>query len=168
VRKHYGIEIEVLFPDSAEVQDLVNKKGLFSFYEDGHSECCGIRKVNPLKRKLATVDAWITGQRKDQSPGTRNDVPVVQADAAFSSDDKTLVKFNPLADWSSKDVWDYIRMSEAPYNELHERGFVSIGCQPCTRPILPGQHEREGRWWWEEATHKECGLHAGNLISKSG
>jgi len=167
VRKHYGIEIEVLFPDSAEVQDLVNKKGLFSFYEDGHSECCGIRKVNPLKRKLATVDAWITGQRKDQSPGTRNDVPVVQADAAFSSDDKTLVKFNPLADWSSKDVWDYIRMSEAPYNELHERGFVSIGCQPCTRPILPGQHEREGRWWWEEATHKECGLHAGNLISKS-
>jgi len=168
VRKHYGIEIEVLFPDSAEVQDLVNKKGLFSFYEDGHSECCGIRKVNPLKRKLATVDAWITGQRKDQSPGTRNDVPVVQADSAFSSDDKTLVKFNPLADWSSKDVWDYIRMSEAPYNELHEKGFVSIGCQPCTRPVLPGQHEREGRWWWEEATHKECGLHAGNLISKSG
>ena len=167
VRKHYGIEIEVLFPDSAEVQDLVNKKGLFSFYEDGHSECCGIRKVNPLKRKLATVDAWITGQRKDQSPGTRNDVPVVQADSAFSSDDKTLVKFNPLANWSSKDVWDYIRMSEAPYNELHEKGFVSIGCQPCTRPILPGQHEREGRWWWEEATHKECGLHAGNLISKS-
>ena len=168
VRKHYGIEIEVLFPDSAEVQDLVNKKGLFSFYEDGHSECCGIRKVNPLKRKLATVDAWITGQRKDQSPGTRNDVPVVQADSAFSSDDKTLVKFNPLADWSSKDVWDYIRMSEAPYNELHEKGFVSIGCQPCTRPVLPGQHEREGRWWWEEATHKECGLHADNLISKSG
>lgn len=168
VRKHYGIEIEVLFPDSAEVQDMVNKKGLFSFYEDGHSECCGIRKVNPLKRKLATVDAWITGQRKDQSPGTRNDVPVVQADSAFSSDDKTLVKFNPLADWSSKDVWDYIRMSEAPYNELHEKGFVSIGCQPCTRPVLPGQHEREGRWWWEEATHKECGLHAGNLISKSG
>jgi len=168
VRQHYGINIEVLFPDSAEVQDLVNQKGLFSFYEDGHSECCGIRKVNPLKRKLATVDAWITGQRKDQSPGTRNDVPVVQADSAFSSEDKTLVKFNPLADWSSKDVWDYIRMSEAPYNELHEKGFVSIGCQPCTRPILPGQHEREGRWWWEEATHKECGLHAGNLISKSG
>ena len=168
VRKHYGIDIEVLFPDSAEVQEMVNKKGLFSFYEDGHSECCGIRKVNPLKRKLATVDAWITGQRKDQSPGTRNDVPVVQADSAFSSDDKTLVKFNPLADWSSKDVWDYIRMSEAPYNELHEKGFVSIGCQPCTRPVLPGQHEREGRWWWEEATHKECGLHAGNLISKSG
>ena len=167
VRKHYGIEIEVLFPDAGEVQDLVNKKGLFSFYEDGHSECCGIRKVNPLRRKLATVDAWITGQRKDQSPGTRNDVPVVQKDTAFSTDDKTLVKFNPLANWTSKEVWDYIRMSEAPYNELHEKGFVSIGCQPCTRPVLPGQHEREGRWWWEEATKKECGLHAGNLIARN-
>ena len=166
VRKHYGIEIEVLFPDAQEVQDLVNKKGLFSFYEDGHSECCGIRKVNPLRRKLATVDAWITGQRKDQSPGTRNDVPVVQEDTAFSTDKRTLVKFNPLANWTSKEVWDYIRMSEAPYNALHEKGFVSIGCQPCTRPVLPGQHEREGRWWWEEATQKECGLHAGNLIAR--
>lgn len=167
VRKHYGIDIEVLFPDQAEVQDMVNKKGLFSFYEDGHSECCGIRKVNPLRRKLATVDAWITGQRKDQSPGTRNDVPVVQEDTAFSPPDKTLVKFNPLANWTSKEVWDYIRMSEAPYNALHEKGFVSIGCQPCTRPVLPGQHEREGRWWWEEATQKECGLHAGNLIARN-
>jgi phosphoadenosine phosphosulfate reductase len=167
VRTHYGIHIEILFPDAAEVQDLVNRKGLFSFYEDGHSECCGIRKVSPLRRKLATVDAWITGQRKDQSPGTRHDVPVVQKDPTFSGPDRTLVKFNPLANWSSKEVWDYIRMSEAPYNTLHERGFISIGCQPCTRPVLPGQHEREGRWWWEEATKKECGLHAGNLIARS-
>ena len=166
VRKHYGINIEVLFPDADEVQDLVNRKGLFSFFEDGHSECCGIRKVNPLRRKLATVDAWITGQRKDQSPGTRNEVPVVQEDTAFSTDARTLIKFNPLANWTSKEVWDYIRMTEAPYNKLHEQGFVSIGCQPCTRPVLPGQHEREGRWWWEEATQKECGLHAGNLIAK--
>lgn len=166
VRKHYGISIEVLFPDTNEVQDLVNQKGLFSFYEDGHGECCGIRKVNPLKRKLAGVDAWITGQRKDQSPGTRNEVPVIQEDAAFAGPGKTLVKFNPLANWTSKEVWDYIRVSEAPYNELHEKGFVSIGCQPCTRPVLPGQHEREGRWWWEEATQKECGLHAGNLITR--
>lgn len=166
VRKHYGINIEVLFPDTTEVQDLVNQKGLFSFYEDGHSECCGIRKVGPLKRKLANVDAWITGQRKDQSPGTRNDVPVVQEDANFAGPGKTLVKFNPLANWTSKEVWDYIRMTEAPYNALHEKGFVSIGCQPCTRPVLPGQHEREGRWWWEEATQKECGLHAGNLIAR--
>lgn len=166
VREHYGINIEVMFPDAAEVQDLVTRKGMFSFYEDGHGECCGIRKVNPLRRKLATVDAWITGQRKDQSPGTRNDVPVVQIDDAFSTDEKTLVKFNPLANWSSKEVWDYIRMTEAPYNQLHEKGFVSIGCEPCTRPVLPGQHEREGRWWWEEATQKECGLHAGNLIAR--
>ncbi|WP_144821897.1 phosphoadenylyl-sulfate reductase [Marinobacter piscensis] len=166
VRQHYGIQIDVLFPDSAEVQELVNNKGLFSFYQDGHAECCGIRKVNPLRRKLATVDAWITGQRRDQSPGTRNHVPVVQADDAFSTPEKTLVKFNPLANWSSKEVWDYIRMSEAPYNPLHEKGFVSIGCQPCTRPVLPGQHEREGRWWWEEATQKECGLHADNLIAR--
>ena len=165
VRQHYGIQIEVLFPDATEVQTLVNGKGLFSFYEDGHSECCGIRKVNPLRRKLATVDAWITGQRKDQSPDTRNEVPVVQVDSAFSSDSRQLIKFNPLANWTSKEVWDYIRMSEVPYNALHEKGFISIGCQPCTRPVLPGQHEREGRWWWEEATKKECGLHAGNLIA---
>ncbi|MDX1599324.1 MAG: phosphoadenylyl-sulfate reductase, partial [Marinobacter sp.] len=97
VRKHYGINIEVMFPDAQEVEDLVTRKGMFSFYEDGHSECCGIRKVNPLRRKLATVDAWITGQRKDQSPGTRNDVPVVQIDEAFSTEERQLVKFNPLA-----------------------------------------------------------------------
>ena len=166
VREHYGITIEIMFPDAAEVQDLVTRKGMFSFYEDGHGECCGIRKVNPLRRKLATVDAWISGQRKDQSPSTRTDVPVVQIDEAFSTDEKQLVKFNPLANWSSKEVWDYIRMTEAPYNKLHEKGFVSIGCEPCTRAILPGQHEREGRWWWEEATQKECGLHAANLIAR--
>jgi phosphoadenosine phosphosulfate reductase len=165
VRDYYGIEIEFMFPDTGEVEDLVKHKGMFSFYEDGHSECCGIRKVNPLRRKLQTVDAWITGQRKDQSPSTRNDVPVVQIDEAFSNEERELVKFNPLANWTSKDVWDYIRMSDVPFNELHSKGFVSIGCQPCTRPVLPGQHEREGRWWWEEATQKECGLHAGNLIT---
>lgn len=165
VSRHYGIRIEILFPDPAEVESLVSAKGLFSFYEDGHSECCGIRKVNPLRRKLATVDAWITGQRRDQSPDTRNDVPVVQRDDAFSTDTRDLVKFNPLANWSSKEVWDYIRMTEAPYNTLHEKGYISIGCQPCTRPVLPGQHEREGRWWWEEATRKECGLHVGKQIA---
>ncbi len=166
VRDHYNLDIEVLFPDAAEVEALVRKKGLFSFYRDGHSECCGIRKVNPLRRKLATLDAWVTGQRRDQSPGTRNHVPVVQLDEAFSTDDHPLIKFNPLANWSSREVWDYLRVSEAPYNKLHEQGFISIGCQPCTRPVLPGQHEREGRWWWEEATRKECGLHADNLITR--
>lgn len=162
VRKHYGIKIEVMTPDSAALSKLTTEKGLFSFYEDGHHECCGIRKTEPLRRKLATVDAWITGQRKDQSP-TRAEIPVIQDDKLFARPGATLTKFNPLANWSSKDVWDYIRMCEAPYNELHDRGFISIGCEPCTRPVGPGEHERAGRWWWEEATKKECGLHAGNL-----
>ncbi|MDM1340297.1 phosphoadenylyl-sulfate reductase [Acinetobacter pseudolwoffii] len=163
VRKHYNIEIEICFPETADVQNLVTTKGLFSFFEDGHQECCGIRKVQPLRKKLATLDGWITGQRKDQSPGTRDDIPVVQADVGFSGPGKQLIKYNPLANWSSSDVWNYIRMMEIPYNPLHEKGYISIGCEPCTRPVLPNQHEREGRWWWEEATHKECGLHAGNL-----
>ena len=162
VRKHYNINIEICFPEATAVQQMVNEKGLFSFFADGHQECCGIRKVQPLRKKLATLDGWITGQRKDQSP-TRSDVPVVQADVGFSGEGKQLIKYNPLANWSSADVWSYIRMMEIPHNPLHERGFVSIGCEPCTRPVLPNQHEREGRWWWEEATHKECGLHAGNL-----
>ena len=163
VRKHYGIQIEICFPEAEVVQKLVNEKGLFSFYQDDHKECCGIRKVQPLRKKLATLDGWITGQRKDQSPGTRTEIPVIQADAGFSGEGKQLIKYNPLANWSSADVWNYIRMMEIPYNPLHEKGFTSIGCEPCTRAVLPNQHEREGRWWWEEATHKECGLHAVNL-----
>lgn len=163
VRKHYGIKIEVCFPDAEAVQALVDEKGLFSFYVDDHKECCGIRKVQPLRKKLATLDGWITGQRKDQSPGTRDDIPVVQADPGFSGPGKQLIKYNPLANWSSADVWSYIRLMEIPYNPLHERGFTSIGCEPCTKAVLPNQHEREGRWWWEEATKKECGLHIGNI-----
>lgn len=162
VRKHYGITIEVLYPDTAAVEALVKQKGLFSFYEDGHKECCDIRKVAPLRRHLATLDAWITGQRKDQNPSTRAAVPVAQVDGAFSAPDRQLIKFNPLANWSSADVWMYIRTYDVPYNALHERGFVSIGCEPCTRPVLPNQHEREGRWWWEDAGKKECGLHSIN------
>ena len=167
VRGHYGIEIELLSPAPADLEPLVREKGLYSFYQDGHGECCGIRKIAPLKRKLAGVKAWASGQRRDQSPGTRSQVAVVEIDAAFSSAERPLYKFNPLALMSSEEVWAYIRMLELPYNSLHERGFISIGCEPCTRPVLPGQHEREGRWWWEEATQKECGLHAGNLIAKS-
>lgn len=163
VRTHYGITIEVLSPEAAAVEALVRNKGLFSFYEDGHGECCGVRKIQPLRRKLATVGAWITGQRRDQSPGTRSQVPVLEQDSAFSTPERTLYKFNPVANMSSEEIWGYIRMLEIPYNPLHERGYISIGCEPCTRPVLPNQHEREGRWWWEEATHKECGLHAGNL-----
>lgn len=166
VRKHYGIAIETCQPEAEPLARLVTAKGLFSFYDDGHEECCGIRKVAPLRRKLATLDAWITGQRRDQSPNTRNAVPVVQADQTFNRPGELLAKFNPLANWSSEEVWAYIRAFEVPYNELHEKGFVSIGCEPCTRPVLPNQHEREGRWWWEEATKKECGLHIGNLEPK--
>ena len=162
VREHYDIPIEVFFPKPDAVEKLVREKGLFSFYRDGHKECCGIRKVEPLRRALANLDAWVTGQRRDQSPSTRAQVPVVQIDPAFSTDDRDLVKFNPLANWTSKQVWDYIRENDVPYNELHDHGFVSIGCEPCTRAIGPGQHEREGRWWWEDETKKECGLHAGN------
>ena len=163
VREHYGIPIETFFPYPEAVQKLVREKGLFSFYKDGHKECCGIRKVEPLVRALKPLHAWVTGQRKDQSPGTRAEIPVIQVDTTFSSPERTLVKFNPLANWSSKQVWAYIREHNVPYNPLHERGFTSIGCEPCTRPVHPGQHEREGRWWWEEETMKECGLHAGNV-----
>ena len=163
VRNHYGINIDVVMPEAARVEKLVVEKGLFSFYEDDHKECCGIRKIAPLRKQLLTVDAWITGQRKDQSPGTRAAVPVIQDDKAFARPDDKLTKFNPLANWTSEQVWDYIRSNNVPFNELHDRGFKSIGCEPCTRPTGPGQHEREGRWWWEEATKKECGLHAVNI-----
>jgi len=162
VRERYGIPIKVYFPQPKAVEQLVSEKGLFSFYRDGHQECCGIRKVEPLRRALASLDAWITGQRRDQSPRTRDGLPVVQTDPTFSTSDRELIKFNPLATWTSEQVWAYIHENDVPYNPLHEKGFVSIGCEPCTRPILPGQHERAGRWWWEDEHKKECGLHAGN------
>jgi phosphoadenosine phosphosulfate reductase len=158
VRTTYDVTIEALFPDSSQLTNLIKSKGLFSFYVDGHEECCGIRKVAPLRRKLATVDGWVTGQRKDQSP-SRTDVPIFEIDGNFSAPGRLLIKVNPLANWSSDEVWSYIRLVEVPYNELHDRGMISIGCEPCTRAVGPGQHEREGRWWWEEATIKECGLH---------
>ncbi len=163
VEAQYRLRIEVLFPDAAQVEALVRAKGLFSFRQDGHQECCAIRKVAPLARHLGTLRGWVTGQRRDQS-ATRASVPVVQADPAFrGAGGGTLVKWNPLANTAGADVWAAIRALGVPYNALHERGYVSIGCAPCTRPVLPGQHEREGRWWWEAAAGKECGLHKGNL-----
>lgn len=165
VRAHYGVTIEVYAPQAEAVQALVRAKGLFSFYQDGHKECCGIRKVEPLVRALTPLRAWVTGQRKDQSPGTRADVPVIQLDRTFGTPDRPLVKLNPLSFWTSTQVWAYIRDHDVPYNALHDRGFVSIGCEPCTRPTNPGQHERAGRWWWEEETKKECGLHAANVAT---
>jgi phosphoadenosine phosphosulfate reductase len=160
VRKHYGVVIDMAFPNFVEVEDLVRRKGAFSFYEDGHKECCQVRKVEPLKRQLSRFDAWVTGQRADQSPATRSGVAEIQTDTNFTGRaGGPLLKCNPLARWSLADVWSHIREQDVPYNELHDRGFVSIGCEPCTRPPRPGEHERAGRWWWEEATKRECGLH---------
>ncbi|MFQ3231720.1 phosphoadenylyl-sulfate reductase [Reinekea sp.] len=163
VRNFYGINIEIYSPEAAALQTFTKSKGLFSFYKDGHKECCGVRKIDPLKRALSSLDAWVTGQRKDQSPGTRQTIPTVELDSSFTGNTEQLVKYNPLANWSSEEVWNYIRAMEIPYNSLHSKGFKSIGCEPCTKAVLPNQHEREGRWWWEEATQKECGLHAGNV-----
>ena len=163
IREHYHLDIEIVTPDRAILDPFVKEKGLFSFYRDGHEECCGIRKVEPLRRKLTELDAWITGQRKDQSLDTRQNIPEVQIDDTFSTDKHPLVKFNPLLNWSSAQVWDYIEAYQVPYNELHEHGFTSIGCEPCTRPVRPNEHERAGRWWWESSHKKECGLHIGNL-----
>ena len=166
VRKHYGITIDVMSPNTEALEKFTQEKGFYSFYDDGHKECCNVRKVEPLRRKLAILDGWITGQRQDQNPSTRGQVPVVQEDKFFSGPGKNLVKFNPLSNWTSAETWMYIRTYDVPFNPLHEKGFISIGCEPCTRAVLPNQHEREGRWWWEDATKKECGLHAINIDEK--
>ncbi|KAM3130008.1 Sulfate adenylyltransferase [Paramecium bursaria] len=159
VEKHYNIQIQYCFPESQAVQQLVRNKGLFSFYKDGHNECCNVRKVQPLAKQLNTLKAWITGMRKDQNV-TRVEVPLVTVDSMFlGKNDQSLIKFNPLSAVTSAEVWQDIIYYNVPYNSLHQKGFVSIGCEPCTKTILPNQHEREGRWWWEEATQKECGLH---------
>ena len=163
VRKHYSVQIEMLYPNYSELESMVKLKGLFSFYEEGHAECCGIRKVAPLRRKLSSLDAWITGQRRDQS-SSRTDLLEVEQDT--SSGRPGLLKFNPLANWNSAQVWDHIEAYQVPFNALHRMGYVSIGCEPCTRTVLPHQHEREGRWWWEDQSKKECGLHIGNLETR--
>ncbi len=159
VRKHYNLKLHILSPDRTSLQNLVKEKGLFSFYEDGHQQCCGIRKVDVLRDYLSNTEAWITGQRKDQSLDTRAELAEIEIDTNFSSAAQSLVKFNPLTNWTSQQVWDYIDAYQVPFNPLHAQGFRSIGCQPCTRPTHPGQHEREGRWWWESSVQKECGLH---------
>ena len=151
----YGMRYEVLFPDAAAVQEMVGSEGPNLFYASvaGRKRCCEVRKVEPLGRALAGADAWITGLRRAQSP-ERADTPALEWDAAHAA-----VKANPLADWSDEQVWDYLREHEVPYNVLHDRGFLSIGCAPCTRAVEPGEPARAGRWWWEQGTAKECGLH---------
>jgi len=157
IRIKYEIPIEVYFPNAERVETMVREKGLNLFYGsiDNRKMCCGIRKVEPLKRALSTVSAWLTGQRREQSI-TRGRLQKVEWDAEHSGG---IAKINPLADWNRDQVWDYIKKNNVPYNVLHDRGFASIGCAPCTRAIQKGEDERAGRWWWETPENKECGLH---------
>jgi phosphoadenosine phosphosulfate reductase len=154
--ERYDIHIEVFFPNYKEVEEMVNKKGVNLFYEsiENRKECCRIRKIEPLKRAFKGLDAWICGLRREQSV-TRSDMNLVEWDA-----NNNLIKINPLINWTEKELWDYIKSNGIPYNVLHDKGFPSIGCQPCTRVIKPGEDVRAGRWWWENPEQKECGLHA--------
>lgn len=156
VRDKYGIDIEVMFPNSAEVEEMVHNKGMNLFYKsvENRKLCCSVRKVKPLKRILSSLDAWVTGLRRDQAV-TRTALNKVEIDDAFGG----IVKVNPIADWSHEDVWAYIRKNDVPYNDLHDNGYPSIGCAPCTRTVKAGEDIRAGRWWWESPDTKECGLH---------
>jgi phosphoadenosine phosphosulfate reductase len=157
IRAKYGIAVEAYFPQANDVEQLVRIKGTASFRNsvDDRKECCGIRKVEPLGRALATADAWITGLRRQQS-ATRTNVAPLEIDAANGG----IVKLNPLHHFSEDDVKREVKARGVPYNALHDRGFPSIGCAPCTRAIAPGEDVRAGRWWWESPDQKECGLHA--------
>lgn len=151
----YGIKIEVFFPDYHEVQRMVREEGINLFYNSVESRhrCCQIRKLEPLKRAFQGLDVWICGLRREQSI-TRQDMQVVEWDEMHQ-----LIKVNPLISWTEQQVWDYIKMHRVPYNKLHDRGYPSIGCGPCTRAVQPGEDVRSGRWWWESPDHRECGLH---------
>ena len=164
-RALYGISIDVFTPKPEGVEQYVARFGLDGFYEsvEARKACCGVRKVEPLRRALAGRGAWITGLRREQSD-TRTDVVPAAFDEAFG-----LWKYNPLADWSEADVWSYLREHEVPYNALHDRGYPSIGCEPCTRAVKHGEHPRAGRWWWEQqGVRKECGLHEIRIEVKEG
>ncbi len=158
VRSKYGLEVEVVFPDRAAVEAMVREKGMNLFYRslENRKECCGVRKVEPLGRALAGLEAWITGLRRSQS-GTRGKLEKVELDPVHGG----IAKLNPLADWSAAEVFDYLKANGVPTNKLHAQGYPSIGCAPCTRAVKPGEDERAGRWWWESADTKECGLHPG-------
>jgi phosphoadenosine phosphosulfate reductase len=162
IRQTYGYDVTPYRPEPAAVESYVRQNGLNAFYDsvEMRKECCRIRKVEPLNRALAGNNAWITGQRRAQS-ATRTALDVQEQDDAHG-----MTKFNPLADWSEQDVWQYIRANNVPYNPLHDKGYPSIGCEPCTRAVQPGEDIRAGRWWWENPESKECGLHVvdGKLI----
>jgi phosphoadenosine phosphosulfate reductase len=154
-RQRYKVQIEVFFPDRNAVEEMVNRKGINLFYEsiEYRKLCCHIRKIEPMSRALKDVDVWISGLRREQSV-TREDLALVAWDQTLQK-----IKLNPLIDWKSEDLWEYVRQNNIPYNPLHDKGFPSIGCQPCTRAIEPGEDIRAGRWWWENQELKECGLH---------
>jgi len=162
IKETYDYEVKLYKPDTEAVDNYVKQHGLNAFYDsvDMRKECCRIRKVEPLNRALKGKKAWITGQRRAQS-ATRTELAVQEDDVAHA-----MQKFNPLADWSEDDVWHYIRSNNVPYNALHDKGYPSIGCEPCTRAIQPGEDVRAGRWWWENPESKECGLHVvdGKLV----
>lgn len=155
IRQRYRIGVEVYEPRTMAVQAYVQVYGRDAFYQglELRKSCCDIRKLEPLKRALAGKRAWITGQRREHS-GARAELAEREFDLAHG-----MAKFNPLAAWSEKQVWDYVGEHHVPYNRLYEQGYRSIGCAPCTRPVLPGEEPRAGRWWWEAAEHNECGLH---------
>ncbi len=153
--KIYGVKYEVYAPKTQALQDIVSQRGPNFFYDsiEERKACCGIRKVEPLNRVLATADVWICGLRRDQST-TRHEISLFEQDEPHG-----IYKVNPIACWSEQDVWDYIKKNNIPYNKLHDQGYPSIGCEPCTRVVKPGEDIRSGRWWWENPDKKECGLH---------
>jgi phosphoadenosine phosphosulfate reductase len=154
--KHYNIKMDIYFPDYKRVQEMVKERGINLFYDsiENRKLCCHIRKIEPLQRATQGMKVWITGLRRAQSV-TRINLQPVEWD-----EQNEMIKVNPLYSWTEKDVWDYIKENGVPYNELHDKGYPSIGCQPCTRAVKPGEDVRAGRWWWEEPEKKECGLHA--------
>jgi phosphoadenosine phosphosulfate reductase len=156
IRERYRLTIAVYCPNHDAVEALEREQGFYSYRNtlEARHACCNIRKVEPLRRALSGLDAWITGLRREQSV-TRAEVALVERDEAHGG----ILKINPLADWTTEQVWEYIRRHNVPYNRLHDEGYPSIGCEPCTRAVAPGEHPRAGRWWWEAPEHKECGLH---------
>ena len=151
----YDIHLEVLFPDYTEVEKMVKEEGINLFYKgiDQRKACCRVRKLDPLKRAFQGLEVWVCGLRKEQSV-TRQAVKLIEWD-----ENNGLIKLNPLINFSEDEVWKYIRKHHVPYNKLHDQGLPSIGCQPCTRAVKPGEDIRAGRWWWENPDQKECGLH---------
>jgi len=156
VSKKYNISIEILFPDTKQVEDMVKEKGVNLFYDsiDNRKLCCEIRKVHPMNKMLHTLDGWITGLRRDQTKNRKN-VTIFQLDHGHAG----ILKINPIIDWSWDQIQKYIKKNNLPYNSLLDQGYPSIGCEPCTRAIKPGEDIRAGRWWWEQDGNKECGLH---------